>query len=223
MINTLKLLSDKLYVDIVYTHSQNSYVNYRVQKKELNSDTWDEIFVGRFFNNSTNEKPVRIYLNDILNSLPKNNSNIEKVDFENFNTNYPIDSNNICYNVRVVVAGTVFELGTILSYFKDLNIPYGYDFVTNPNRYIFYNILNERTNYLPRIPRLGYTSQNFWFSLLLYRDSRYTNNYPNEVPLIGVKNGTGQDAVSVYVDNDSLISLYYPYYDLEPLIEMGCD
>lgn len=219
MINTLKLLSDKLYVDIVYPYNQNSYVNYRVQKKELNSDTWDEIFVGRFFNNSTNEKPVRIYLNDILNSLPKNTSNITKQDDDIAFLN----SQNICYDVRVVVAGTVFELGTVLSYFKDQNISYGYDFIINRNRYIFYNILNERTNYLPRIPQLGYTSQNFWFSLLLYRDERYTNVYPSEIPLIGVKNNSGQDAVSFYIDDDKITNNHYTYYDLEPLIEADCD
>lgn len=219
MINTLKLLSDKLYVDIVYPYNQNSYVNYRVQKKELNSDTWDEIFVGRFFNNSTDEKPVRIYLNDILNSLPKNTSNITKQDDDIAFLN----SQNICYEVRVVVVGTVFEVGTVLSYFKDQNISYGYDFIINRNRYIFYNILNERTNYLPRIPQLGYTSQNFWFSLLLYRDERYTNVYPREIPLIGVKNGTGQDAVSFYIDDDKIINNHYTYYDLEPLIEADCD
>lgn len=219
----IKYLSDKLYVDIVYPYSLNKYVTYRVQVKQLNSSSHSDIFIGRFYNNSTNEKPIRIYLNDILETLPKNISNIEKIDFDNFNTNYPIDSNNICYDVRVNVQGRIFELGTVLAYHKDTNLPRGYDFIQNTSYWMFYNILNQRTNYLPRIPRLGYTSQNLWFSFLVYRDSRYTTNYPSEVPLIGVKNGSGQDAASMYVDNDSLISLYYPYYDLEPMIEVGCD
>jgi hypothetical protein len=68
-------------------------------------------------------------LNDILETLPKNISNIEKIDFDNFNTNYPIDSNNICYEVRVNVSGRIFELGTVLVYHKDSNLPRGYDFI----------------------------------------------------------------------------------------------
>jgi hypothetical protein len=79
--------------------------------------------------------------------------------------------------------------------------------------------LNERTNYLPRIPQLGYTSQNFWFSLLLYRDERYTTVYPSEIPLIGIKNNLPIDSVSFYIDNDKIINTHYTYYDLEPLME----
>lgn len=215
----IKYLSDKLYVDIVYQYNQNKYVTYQVQTKELNSSQWVDIFNGRFFNNSSNEKPVRIYLNDILNSLPKNISNITKQDDDIAFLN----SQNICYDVRVYISGTIFYVGTVLSYFKDQNIPYGYDFVTNPNQYIFYNILNERTNYLPRIPRLGYTSQNFWFSLLLCRDNRYNSNDLREVPLIGVLDGSGYESVSFYIDDDKIINTHYTYYDLEPIIEMDCD
>ena len=212
----IKYLSDTIFVDITYPYNQNKYVVYQVQTRQLNSDSWDTIFIGRFYNTSTETKPVRIYLNDILNSLPKNTSNMNP-DYDN----YTLPSENICYQVQVVISGTVFGVGTVLNYFKDTNIPYGYDFITNTESKWFFNLLNERTNYLPRIPHLSYTSNNFWFSLLLYRDKDNTQELGSEIPLISVKDGNGQDAISYYVENDSIVNLYYPYTEIEQFL--NCD
>jgi hypothetical protein len=54
---------------------------------------------------------------------------------------------------------------------------------------------------------------------VLYRDERYINVYPSEIPLIGIKNNTAIDSVSFYVDDDKIINNHYTYYDLEPLME----
>lgn len=217
----IKYLSDKIYIDLISSSMNNQYMTYTVQIRQLGESDWEDVFIGRFFNNSTRTKPVRIYLNDILESLPKNTENMIPLYLDS-DFDYILSPNNICYEVQMKLGdGTIKPIGTILSYHKDGNIQRGLDFINGP--YPIYNILEQRTNYLPRVPHLNYTSENYWLNILLYRKPEYIDSMNGAIPLIGFdSNNEIVDALAFYDDYNEIINLSVTYNDLSYLFPY-CD
>ena len=75
----------------------------------------------------------------------------------------------------------------ILQYYKDAETPKGQNW--DDATPTIYNVLNQRTTILPRVPRLETTADNFFFGALLYGTEAYwTNN--TKFSFLGIKDST---------------------------------
>lgn len=178
-------LSDELYVELDLDRSYlNQYYNYTINRKDYYLEGSDLIFSGRIYYYKTGQ---RIYLNDLIST--------HAVDYT---TRIPSASNVVNSTAYVakstpgVLQTFVFNLyqdniliktiniGPILSYYKDLDLPKG-DYL-NLGGTQWYNILEQRTDVLPTIPKLdsykndtpGF-SNNFFFSVLWASSQNFVN------------------------------------------------
>lgn len=161
-------LSDKIYFDITTTSQLNKYLTYYIDVQTVGHSDWNTIFIGRFYNTGNN----RIYINDILTSQKWNDLVISQPDPDGY-WSYQLSSDNILYNIRLRVPNLSINWvkNDVLSYYKDANIPKGQEWDTQKN----YNLLSQRTNYLPRIPNLPYSTANFWFGFTIFQSDTEKN------------------------------------------------
>lgn len=169
-------LSDDLYVELLLERVYlNQYLNYTISKSDVYNNNETIIFTGRIY---YYEYGQRIYLNDIISShsidystlipTPTNVVGEIRYDLKNTPGVYQNFVLNIYHNNQYVIG---FPIGPILSYYKDLDLPKGDEIDIEANG--FYNVLEQRTKILPRIPKLstylntmqGFTN-NFYFSVL---------------------------------------------------------
>lgn len=169
-------LSDELYVELKLDRAYlNKYLNYTLTRQDYFESDVETIYTGRIYYHKVNQ---RIHLNDIISSyainygelIPSSTNVVGSIDYENKNTKgvYQTFHFNL-YDADTFI--TQFNLGPILSYYKDVDLPKGtYIDLSKPG---FYNVLEQRTQVLPRIPKLesynndtpGF-SNNFYFSVL---------------------------------------------------------
>lgn len=169
-------LSDELYIELKLDRDYlNTYLNYNLTRKEYFGSDTEIIFSGRIYYYETNQK---IYLNDIISShsinykkrIPTSTNVVGSVDYNNANVGGVYQTFNFnLYQGDVFIQS--YSLGPILSYYKDVDLPKG-EYI-DLSQSGFYNILEQRTDILPRIPKLesyenltpGF-SNNFYFSVL---------------------------------------------------------
>ena len=170
----MKYLSDLLYVDIPTSLFAGEYKTYNVrlirptaEGSAFNNDltyvdNYETIYTGTIYGTGNTE---RIYLNDIIASYVYDNSYAmgAKLDDDSYNEN-PL---NVIFQCDVYVVGmfakTVADGEMILNMYKDPKIA-RYDIAKLDDIIapLLINTLTVRTNVYPRIPRLAYSTKNFW-------------------------------------------------------------
>lgn len=169
-------LSDDLYIELLLERIYlNTYLDYTITKADVYSGDRTIIFNGRIY---YYEYGQRIQLNDIISShsidfsklIPSQTNTVGELLYEAKDTPgvYQTFQFNIYSNGQYIIG---YPIGPILSYYKDLDLPKGD--IIDIDTVGFYNILEQRTNILPRIPKLstfvntmpGF-SNNFYFSAL---------------------------------------------------------
>lgn len=202
----MKYLSDLLYVDIDTSGFLVPNIDYQVWmiSPTASGDSEELIYTGRIW--KTGGK-VRIYLNDIIATHTYNNSYI---------TDHISDTpSGVLFNIKVVIPSIAYEYNIdgdpyIMNYYKDAKTT-RYDSMMSLDTGLpyLYNILFQRTNVLPRIPKLGYATDNFFLSSLIATTSEW--RYSSEIDGDAVYNivGTKDDTdITNYMtfDNGALIN-----------------
>lgn len=93
------------------------------------------------------------------------------------------------------------EIENILQYHQD-NVKRGEE----PNLNNLYNVLNQRTNILPRVPRLSTKADKFWFSVSLI--TKYDWSATTKYKLHGYKNGRYGNTKTINVASPNIIRNY---------------
>lgn len=202
----MKYLSDLLYVDIETSGFLVPNIDYQVWmiSPTISGNSEELIYTGRIWR--TGGK-VRIYLNDIIATHTYNNSYIT----EHINDT-PLG---VLFNIKVVIPSIAYEYNIdgdpyIMNYYKDAKTT-RYDSMMSLETGLpyLYNILFQRTNVLPRIPKLGYATDNFFLSSLIATTSEW--RYNSEVDgdavynIVGVKDDIDITNYIVF-DNSALIN-----------------
>lgn len=202
----MKYLSDLLYVDIDTSGFLVPNIDYQVWmiNPTASGNSEELIYTGRIW--KTGGK-VRIYLNDIIATHTYNNSYI---------TDHISDTpSGVLFNIKVVIPSIAYEYNIdgdpyIMNYYKDAKTT-RYDSMMSLDTGLpyLYNILFQRTNVLPRIPKLGYATDNFFLSSLIATTSEW--RYSSEIDGDAVYNivGTKDDTdITNYMtfDNGALIN-----------------
>lgn len=202
----MKYLSDLLYVDIDTSGFLVPNIDYQVWmiNPTASGNSRELIYTGRIW--KTGGK-VRIYLNDIIATHTYNNSYI---------TDHISDTpSGVLFNIKVVIPSIAYEYNIdgdpyIMNYYKDAKTTrYDYMMSLDTGLPYLYNILFQRTNVLPRIPKLGYATDNFFLSSLIATTSEW--RYSSEIDGDAVYNivGTKDDTdITNYMtfDNGALIN-----------------
>lgn len=202
----MKYLSDLLYVDIDTSGFLVPNIDYQVWmiNPTASGHSRELIYTGRIW--KTGGK-VRIYLNDIIATHTYDNSYI---------TEHISDTpSGVLFNIKVVIPSIAYEYNIdgdpyIMNYYKDAKTT-RYDSMMSLDTGLpyLYNILFQRTNVLPRIPKLGYATDNFFLSSLIATTSEW--RYSSEIDGDAVYNivGTKDDTdITNYMtfDNGALIN-----------------
>lgn len=202
----MKYLSDLLYVDIDTSGFLVPNIDYQVWmiNPTTSGHSRELIYTGRIW--KTGGK-VRIYLNDIIATHTYDNSYI---------TEHISDTpSGVLFNIKVVIPSIAYEYNIdgdpyIMNYYKDAKtIRYDSMMSLDTGLPYLYNILFQRTNVLPRIPKLGYATDNFFLSSLIATTSEW--RYSSEIDGDAVYNivGTKDDTdITNYMtfDNGALIN-----------------
>lgn len=203
----MKYLSDLLYVDINTSGIVGENLEYQVwMENPTSSGTSDElIYTGHIWAIGDVQ---RIYLNDIISSHVYDNSYV-------YDPNYIRTDKGILFNIKV----TLPSLGTstyldaspyIMNYYRDAK-SIRYNNMTELSNDIIpsaYNLLNQRTHVYPRIPKLGYATENFWVGALIATTTAWKWN--NELD--------GDSVYRIAAMKDNSITSTYMTYDNSSLI-----
>lgn len=209
-------LSDDIFVNIRLSQSGyiGRYINYTIRVcQTLDPSESEDVMTGRLYYNDT---VVKLNLNDIASTYVNDrdyispNNLIDNVP-KSLNDNTVVTGILQYIEVRIDETGDVFRTDDILSYYKDTNIKRGETIsIKNNSNILLYNVLNQRTSITPRIPRLPYTTNNFWFSYLLFpTDGFLQKSIYNDEPyytLTSFVRGSGD----VYTSNIYISDLYAP-------------
>lgn len=202
-------LSDPIYFESYFEQyapigSSLTYVVYMrmsgVKPSSLSPYNYEVIYRGHIYVAGGKQ---RIYLNDIIESqLSERDYFKPKLVGEN---DAPIEmgtSNPKCIvDVRFVLndqsesQADYEEFLNIVQYYKDSRTPRGIDIQLNSASILGYNLLNQRTNVLPRIPLLPYSTNNFWLGCLFAGTKGfwdYSNLEGDPVYMIASKNENNQ-------------------------------
>lgn len=176
----MKYLSDLLYVDIPTSLFEGEYRTFEVKMICPNfagssfddtltyEEQYETIYVGKIYGTGNTE---RIYLNDIVSTHVYNNSyiydHLYKDDTGDFIYTTP---KGVLFMIRVYVVDMfskdVDATPYIMNYFKDAKTLAYNNIEALDDTFIprNYNLLNQRTFVYPRIPKLPYPTEKFWFS-----------------------------------------------------------
>ena len=165
----MKYLSDKIFVRYILDYGP-TYVGYSVYAAQCGEGYYPQtpIFTGRVYNEGGTQT---LYLNDIIKNYatgyrffapgydgsPK--TNLSSTNWRGAIFKYKF----------VVDTGATYETDWVLNYYRDANIVDGPMKKDNPNFEdetvsFAYNLLEERTKLLPRIPRITTMDTDFWFA-----------------------------------------------------------
>ena len=109
-----------------------------------------------------------IYLNDIISPHLYDHANISPSDITYVpNVNYNISSPMIVVDVKVAFPelDSTYEYKNILQYYQDPTSQRGEEIDLYSTTSKLYNFLDQRTNVVPRVPRLETSADEFWFSV----------------------------------------------------------
>lgn len=172
-------LSDPIYIERNFKNegSIGSSLPYRISIRHSgvspyskSNYSYTQIYVGHIYVSGEDQK---IYLNDIIESQLSNHScfipnlsltpstytsdvSVRGVTKTNYDDSYKI------VDVKFQCGGYTEEIPVIVQYQKDVNIERGQLINPNTTTPIIYNLLNQRTNIIPRIPRLSFVTNKFW-------------------------------------------------------------
>lgn len=222
-------LSDDLIVSLTLDRAYlNTYFDYTITKKEVFSSDESIIYTGRVY---YYEYGQRIYLNDIISThsttynIPTSENVVGGTTYVNQNKDgvFQVFKINLSQNGSFVQS---YEIGPVLSYYKDLDLPKGSYIDLNSTG--FYNVLEQRTNILPRIPKLdsyenntpGF-SNNFYFSALwIPTNSFFASSTIGSQPKYKLVSKNNDGLTLNYVDYDGgnfVHSENFDGYDLSQL------
>lgn len=225
------LLSDELYIELDLDREYlNTYFNYTVTKKNIYDTNEEIVYNGRVYYHKSYQ---RIWLTDIIcthainftTRLPSKFNTVNEVAYQPTPTQNIIQS----YYVKLYQDSALiktYSIENVLSYYKDLDLPKGEYIDLDGNS--FYNLLEQRTKILPRIPKLkayendipGF-SNNFFFSVLWIAQNNFDTNSKIGDRLIYklvAKNDSGYTLN--YIDYDSFTGVHSENidgYDLSQL------
>lgn len=180
-------LSDELYIELDLDRSYlNTYFNYTIERQDVYSFNPEVIYNGRFY---YYKQYQRIYLDDLIKThaidytqiIPNKFNVVNEVAYEAVGINGVLQSIYVNIYVGSQLVET-YQLGNVLSYYKDVDLPKG-EYIDLSGSDGFYNVLEQRTNILPRIPKLksyenltpGF-SNNFYFSVLWIPSQSYLSS-----------------------------------------------
>lgn len=200
----MKYLSDKIY--ITYTPSTSgTYIGYHIEYQQYGSLTWTTIYTGRVY---SVESTQYLFLNDIIKSHVYN-TNAFKPAINNgipagsAVTNSPKD---IMIRLKIVWDNGWDDQVTdwILCYYKDANLPNGPHKDVDMNQlYVSdaFDLLQERTSVVPRLPRLATVTSNFWFMPVVVPSKKiYENSSVDGDPVFVLRN----ESTSMLFDADQI-------------------
>lgn len=241
-------LSDQLYVSKNFeSNGIGTYVSYEVYIKpsgEIISSSsaypWDLVYRGHIYVTGGYQK---IWLNDIIASYMNDfsfiepNQSINQYDgsIEGEVKDGVISPYVFMVDVKVnyPTLNTSQYLDQILRYYKDVNIPRGENIPDisriDQGTERIYNILNQRTSVIPRIPRVN--SDRFWLGALLIPNSTAISisydgmpyirwvgldgdkpaGYYNDVNMTSIK--CESNLLGVNITGDSLYDILTEYYN----------
>lgn len=206
----MKYLSDLLYVDIDTASFAGESRTYEVvmTNPDFNGSSYDGdltywthsdvIYKGRVYGTG---KTVRIYLNDIIESHVYDNSYVyeplrkETSDFTWTNVKGAL------FSITVILEDdTEYDVVAepyIMNYYRDAKTVEmnNIDYLSNDAIPANYNLLMQRTNVLPRIPKLPIITDRFWVSGLFATNISWVGNaatatyLDNEFRIVGMKDG----------------------------------
>lgn len=216
----MKYLSDLLYVDIDTSTFNGSYKTYNVvmtspsfigssyDEDLMYNSVSEEIYTGSVFGNGG---IVRVYLNDIIQSYVYDNSYVYDHLTSTKEVTYDCPTGVLfeitvnCNDVEYVLNATPY----IMNYYRDAktvemnNLQELYIDHVPAN----YNLLTQRTNVLPRIPRLVTMTDRFWLSGLFATNIGWVSNSATATYLDNVFRIAGRkDEV---IDNTNATQLDY--------------
>lgn len=220
----MKYLSDLLYVDIDTSGFLVPNIDYQVWmiSPTASGNSEELIYTGRIW--KTGGK-VRIYLNDIIATHTYDNSYV-------YDPNFTHTSNGVLFNIKVVIPSidsTIYLDATpyIMNYYRDAKSII-YNNMTELSNDVIpsaYNLLNQRTYVYPRIPKLGYATENFWVGALIATTTawRYNNELDGEAVyrIAAMKDNSITSTYNTY-DNSSLVhQIRISDFDLMELTNAG--
>ena len=149
-------LSDNIYVTFG-SLSLGMYYSYDVYASNDGSTFTTQVFHGRYYANGTSDK---LYLNDIITNYIATQNTFGPVAGGFYTDVFGQGNNAVLTKYRVTINETNYTTDWVLSYYKNPNEADGSrSYAGN-----FYNPLSEHDVNLPRVPRLTYATDNFWFS-----------------------------------------------------------
>lgn len=250
-------LSDPLYVSRNFSSlGEGNYTSYEVYIKPSGEDIVNQSFLaeelvyrGHIYITGGYQ---RIYLNDIIASymddyrLFEPNQTLNQYDGNIEQEVYTSNISPYVFMVDVRVhypsLNTNDNLFQVLRYYKDANQPRGENIPdisrVDQGEERIYNILNQRTNILPRIPRVN--SQRFWLGAVLIPNSTllYISDYGDRasIRIVGIQNGMDIETqtelnefiincdtnlIGVNISGDDLDSILNYYYTADEIGAAG--
>lgn len=250
-------LSDPLYVSRNFSSlGVGNYTSYEVYIKPSGEDIVNQTFLteelvyrGHIYITGGYQ---RIYLNDIIASymddyrLFEPNQILNQYDGDIEQEVYTSNISPYVFMVDVRVhypsLNANDNLDQILRYYKDANQPRGENIPdisrVDQGEERIYNILNQRTNIIPRIPRVN--SQRFWLGAVLIPNSTllYISDYGGRasIRIVGIQNGMNIETqtelneiiincdtnlIGVNISGDDLDSILNHYYAADEIGAAG--
>lgn len=203
----MKYLSDLLYVDIPTTNFKGENTTYQVWMVSpilrwvddiaTYGEREDLIYTGNIYGTGND---ARVYLNDIIATYVYDNSYvIERKKDTPRGVLFHIKITSPKLDQPIYVDADPY----IMNYYKDAKVRrYDNMFPLSSQIPLMYNLLTQRTQVLPRIPRLSYVTDNIWFSALT---ATTTNASDEEYNIVGVK-GENEIAYNLTYPNRALIN-----------------
>lgn len=213
----MKYLSDLLYITVDTAMFRNAYENYEVYMESpyIDSDSSILIFRGQVYKDG---KKKTIYLNDIIQSYVYGNGYVDRSNPSDSKGSVEEIESGVLFNIKVVFPDILLTLYVesnpyIMNYYKDVkNVVHSniQNLIEEGESLpIVYNLLLQRTNIFPRIPKLGYNTENFWLSALIAKTLswKYKSSLDGDpvFTIAGTKNKVQHNYFNTY-DCNSLIN-----------------
>ena len=190
-------LSDPIYIErnFINEGSVGSSIPFRISIRHSGANpysksnySYTQIYTGHIYVSGEDQK---IYLNDIIESQLSNHScfipnlsltpstytsdvSVRGVTKTNYDDSYKI------VDIRFQCGGYTEEIPVIVQYQKDVNTERGQLINPNTTTPIIYNLLNQRTNIIPRIPRLSFITNKFWVGATVSMSKGFWNESQSE-------------------------------------------
>lgn len=235
----MKYLSDLLYAEIDTSNFTGESITYdvRITNPDFSGSSYDGdlmynpkvevIYRGNIYSTGG---IVRIYLNDVIESYVYDNSYVYNPLRTNLTDFTLTNASGVLFSVSVVLEnGTEYEVVAepyIMNYYRDAKTfeMNNIDYLSNDGIPANYNLLMQRTNVLPRIPKLGKITDRFWVSGLFATNISWVGNaatatyLDNEFRIAGRKDGVIDNSTAKRAQFKGLVQAFTlkgnTYYDM---------